>query len=524
MTAAGCLEEASARLGRPSVLLAASLAAFIAGAIPGCAGGGRGTTGGGAGAGGAAGAPGSAGQAAGTGGGAGATGGSAGGSGGMSSVGAAGGGGAAAAAAGAAGSAAGMSGTGGRGGTAGGNAAAGAGGSPGGAGAGAAGMAAAASGDIVGKVTVGYQGWFDAANDGAGIDPPWWHWTTDRTTPTAANISIKSWPDVSELAKTYATGLPNLGGGRPAALYSNWDASTVDKQVAWMQDAGIDTIALQRFGDFRGTGEARNVVATNVRLASEAHGRKFYVMYDISGWDTFQQDLKSDWTTHIVGELHLTDSPAYAKQNGKPVVAIWGLGYSGHPGTPQTTLDIVSYFHGLGMYVIGGVGNDWRTADGTRWSQAGFLDLYDALDAISPWMVGVVGDDAGSDANRQSYNEGDVAYLHARGKHYQPCVLPGDLQEHQRHHGDFMWHQLYNMIQIGSDGIYISMYDEYNEGNQIAKTAATAADAPAGSSFVTLDEDGTACSSDYYLRLTGDGGKMLRKQIPLTSARPTSPM
>ena len=87
-----------------------------------------------------------------------------------------------------------------------------------------------------------------------------------------------------------------------------------------------------------------------------------------------------------------------------------------------------------------------------------------------------------------------------------------------------MWHQFYNMIQIGSDGLYISMYDEFNEGNQIAKTAATSASIPAGSTFVTLDEDGTACSSDYYLRLTADGGKMLRGDIALTSTRPTSPM
>jgi hypothetical protein len=517
MTVAGCPEETRSRPGWPCVPLAASLAAFILCATPACGGaGGRARSDGAAdvgGASGTAGASGSAGQGAGTGGG----GASAGGGGGTNPLGAAGGGDAAAGAGGSAGAAAGASGT--AGGSAG-SATAGAGGS---AGSGAAGSGDAI-GDIVGKVTVGYQGWFDAANDGAGIDPPWWHWTTDRNTPTTANISIKSWPDVSELAKTYTTSLANLGGGRPAALYSDWDASTVDTQVKWMQDAGIDTIALQRFGDFRGTGEARNVVATNVRLAAEAHARKFYVMYDISGWDTWQADLKSDWTTHIVGELHLTDSAAYAKQNGKPVVAIWGLGYSGHPGTPQTTLDVVNYFQGLGMYVIGGVGNDWRTADGTRWSQAGFLDVYDALDAISPWMVGVVGDAAGSDANRKTYNEGDVAYLHARGKHYQPCVLPGDLQEHQRQHGDFMWHQLYNLIQIGSDGIYISMYDEYNEGNQIAKTAATSAAVPAGSSFVTLDEDGTACSSDYYLRLTGDGGKMLRKQLPLTSVRPTSPM
>ena len=380
------------------------------------------------------------------------------------------------------------------------------------------------TGDIVGKITVGYQGWFNAAGDGSGINPPWWHWTADRNTPSTGDIGIKSWPDVSELTKTYPTSFANLGNGSSANLYSAWDASTVDTQIKWMQDTGIDTIALQRFGDFRGTGEARNVVAGNVRKAAEAHGRKFYIMYDISGWDTFQTDLKSDWTDHILGELHLTDSPAYAKQNGKPVVCIWGLGYNGHPGTPQTTLDIITYFQSKGMYVIGGLGNDWRTADGSRWSQAGFTTAFDALDAISPWMVGVIGDNAGSDGNRKSYNEGDVADLHARGKHYQPCVLPGDLQGKQRHHGDFMWHQFYNMIQIGADGLYISMYDEYNEGNQIAKTAATSASIPNGSNFVTLDEDGTKCSSDYYLRLTADGGKMLRKEIALTSTRPTSPM
>jgi hypothetical protein len=383
---------------------------------------------------------------------------------------------------------------------------------------------AASSGDIVGKVTVGYQGWFNAANDGSSIMPPWWHWSADRNLPSATNNGIKSWPDVSEITKTYATGFGNLGNGSPAKLYSNWDKQTVDVQIKWMQDTGIDTIALQRFGDFRGTGEARNVVASNVRDGAEAHGRKFYIMYDISGWDTFQADLKSDWTDHIVGELHLTDSPAYAKQDGKPVVCIWGLGYTGHPGTPDTTLDIINYFKNKGMYVIGGLGNDWRTADGTRWSQAGFGTAFDALDAISPWMVGVIGDSAGSDNNRKSYNEGDVADLHQRGKAYQPCILPGDLQGHQRHHGDFMWHQFYNMIQISSDGLYISMYDEYNEGNQIAKTAATSAAVPTASNIVTLDEDGTAVSSDYYLRLTADGGKMLRKQIALTATRPTSPM
>ncbi|MBM9436364.1 discoidin domain-containing protein, partial [Streptomyces bryophytorum] len=44
------------------------------------------------------------------------------------------------------------------------------------------------------------------------------------------------------------------------------------------------------------------------------------------------------------------------------------------------------------------------------------------------------------------------------------------------------------------------------------------------SGFLALDEDGTACSSDYYLRLTGDGGRMLKGQIALTATRPTQPV
>ena len=120
-------------------------------------------------------------------------------------------------------------------------------------------------------------------------------------------------------------------------------------------------------------------------------------------------------------------------------------------------------------------------------------------------------------------NTPDMAYCRANGIDYQPCVMPGSLQGRHRVHGDFMWRQFYDMTKLGVQGIYISMFDEYNEGNQIAKTAETQADVPAGSGILALDEDGTACSSDYYLRLTQDGGKMLKGLIPLTAARPTAP-
>src|SRR5581483_4985752 len=121
-------------------------------------------------------------------------------------------------------------------------------------------------------------------------------------------------------------------------------------------------------------------------------------------------------------------------------------------------------------------------------------------------------------------NVPDQADCNANGIDYQPCVLPGDVSARQRAHGDFMWRQFYNMVRAGVQGIYISMFDEYGEGNQIAKTAENQAMTPAGSGLLALDADGTACSSDYYLRLTDDGGRMLKGQIALTATRPTQPV
>jgi hypothetical protein len=143
---------------------------------------------------------------------------------------------------------------------------------------------------------------------------------------------------------------------------------------------------------------------------------------------------------------------------------------------------------------------------------------------ISPWMVGAIGNIADSDNVFNQFNVGDQADCNANGIDYQPCVLPGDVSGNQRAHGDFMWHQFFNMVRVGAQGIYISMFDEYGEGNQIAKTAENASMVPAGSGLLALDADGTACSSDYYLRLTNDGGRMLKGQLALTSTRPTQPV
>jgi len=262
-------------------------------------------------------------------------------------------------------------------------------------------------------------------------------------------------------------------------------------------------------------------MAEKVKNAAEKNGVKFYIMYDVSDWINMQSTIREDWTQKMSKYIN---SPAYAYQNGKPVINIWGFGFNDpqRPFAPAACLEVLNWFKSQGLYVIGGVPTHWRRE--VEDSRPGFLPVYNAFDMISPWMVGRISDIEGVDHFYNNVNLPDQQYCDANGIDYQPCVLPGDLAERQRRHGDFMWRQFYNMVRVGVQGIYISMYDEYNEGNQIAKTAENAGQIPNGSGFLTLDEDGTPCSSDYYLRLTGDGGRMLRGEIPLTENRPTPPM
>jgi hypothetical protein len=376
-------------------------------------------------------------------------------------------------------------------------------------------------GDVVGKVVVGYQGWFAAIGDGSPINR-YWHWSqTWEEQPSTTNKAISAWPDVRDYTSTYLTKFGNLGNGQPATLFSSFSDQTINTQFKWMKDYGIDGAALQRFNPSGLEGPVRDAMAAKTKIAAEANGVKFYIMYDVSGWTNMQTEMKTDWTNKMSA---LTTSPMYAKQNGKPVVCIWGFGFndSNHAFSAAQCIDVIKWFQSKGCYVIGGVPTNWLKQESD--SRPLFLSAYKQFDMLSPWMVGRIGNANQSDGFYANINRADQAYCNSNGIDYQPCVLPGDLSARQRAHGDFMWRQFYNMTRLGAQGIYISMFDEYNEGNQIAKTAESQAFIPTGSGFLALDEDGTPCSSDYYLRLTGDGAKMFKKIIPLTTTRPTKPV
>jgi len=383
-------------------------------------------------------------------------------------------------------------------------------------------FAASPVGDVVGKVSVGYQGWFACTSDGSPINA-WWHWTPNSQTPSSNNISIYGWPDMRQYARGFQTAFTNLGNGQPATLFSSYDQQVVDTHFRWMQENEIDTAALQRFNPFGGEGPTRNGMTLKVRSAAETYNRKFYIMYDISGWNSFATQIKTDWTNYMIAQINITNSPAYAMQNGKPVVCIWGMGFTDRPGDEATCTEVINWFKNQGCYVIGGVPTWWRNSIND--SKTNFLNVYTNFHMISPWMVGRFNDAAGSDSYRSSVNQGDMTYCNSHGLDYQPCIVPGHSWQTPptggRMHGDYLWHQVVNMMQIGSHGLYVSMYDEFNEATQLIPTAEDASMTPLGSSFINWDADGVHCSADFYLRLMRDAGRMFKGQVPFHATHTT---
>ncbi|WP_394837976.1 glycoside hydrolase family 71/99-like protein [Pendulispora rubella] len=388
------------------------------------------------------------------------------------------------------------------------------------------------------KVIAGYQGWFTAYGDGSPVER-WSHWSrgtyqSNAGAPAPGYQSFELYPDVSEYsaASLFQTGYAPLGNGSPAKLFSSYPTEVVNKHFAWMQQYGIDGAALQRFaGELRDSvfKAHRDSIATKMKNAAEATGRLFYLMYDITGMDeaTFVQNVQNDWTSTIVGQLRLTSSSRYAVQDGRPVVSIWGLGFTHNPGTPSQAAALIDWFHAQGVYVIGGVPTNWRTSTGD--SKPGFEATYAKFDMISPWTVGRYKTDGEVDNHRNTYLVPDRDYCNGRGIAYQPVFFPGfawsnwnggPRNDFPRRQGNLFWRQAVNIREAGIPAAYIAMFDEYDEGTAIAKAAEDSSMAPTNQYFLTLSSDGAYVSSDFYLRLAGKATRMIERLDPVSAQVP----
>lgn len=108
-----------------------------------------------------------------------------------------------------------------------------------------AGGTMAQTSDVVGKMSIGYQGWFSTPFEGSPRGS-WVHWSINGSnSPRPGNCHFEVYPDVREYTQLYQTGLANLGNGQPSNLFSSWDQSTVNLHFQWMQTYGIETVSFQ---------------------------------------------------------------------------------------------------------------------------------------------------------------------------------------------------------------------------------------------------------------------------------------
>jgi hypothetical protein len=265
-------------------------------------------------------------------------------------------------------------------------------------------------------------------------------------------------------------------------------------------------------------------VARNVRAAAEEHGRVFAIMYDISGDGArFADRIRADWD-HLVDDLGITQSPAYLRHQGKPVLAIWGLGFDDRPAKPDgVTTGLLAHLRsggGTPVTLLGGVPWQWTTL-------AAWDPVYRMLDVVLPWPIGNYKNEGDADAYARDWVRADLVRTRGYGNEYMATVYPGGsffnagrdssrypFNDIPRNGGRFFWRQAFNVVSAGCTMIYVAMFDEVDEGTAMFKLVARKEDLPVEASdrLVYLDIEGGGLPSDYYLRLADQAGMMLRDE------------
>ena len=240
--------------------------------------------------------------------------------------------------------------------------------------------------------------------------------------------------------------------------------------------------------------EFRDQVQLNVRRAAESTNREFAIMYDISGLKSSSdlERLVDHWQTAV--DSGVTSSPSYLQDGGKPVVAIWGFGFSDRLSDANAARELLLSFKTSDKYsaqLFGGVPKNWRT-DTDQWKA-----VYALYDIISPWSVGgyhtgniifvlpvfaKFSKNENSDADIENWVRSrlrdDVRHCRTTGQKYFPVIWPGftwgnlkarrgtvDLfNKIPRRGGAHLWSQVYNFFPEGVDGFYGAMFDEVDEG------------------------------------------------------------
>jgi len=366
-------------------------------------------------------------------------------------------------------------------------------------------------------VMAGYQGWFNTPEDGAGLG--WKHFEKEKEFKPG-KCTIDLWPDVSEYEKTYETAF-KLPDETPAKVFSSYDASTTDLHFKWMKQYGIDGVFMQRFvvsiRNQKGK-DNYNKILNNAVLSAEKYDRAICLMYDLSGMEAGEEDiLIRDWKELCKKyKLVSRNNNHYVYHHGKPLVAVWGIGFNDRRkyGYGQVK-KIIDFLKSEGCSILVGVPTHWRTLTIDAVSDTRLLELVKQADIVHPWLVGRF-DNHTYEPYRKSIEE-DIKWCKANGKDYMPVLFPGfswhnmkkDAPQNMipRLGGRFFWQQVKGAVDAGAESLYLAMFDEIDEGTAFFKCTNTP---PVGeSSFITYEGE----APDHYLWLAGEAAKYLRGEL-----------
>ena len=226
--------------------------------------------------------------------------------------------------------------------------------------------------------------------------------------------------------------------------------------------------------------------------------------------------------------MNMGRDPAYLHHEGKPLVAIWGVGFNdGRKYTLKECRALVDFFKADGCAVMLGVPTGWREQNRDAVTDPAFHDLLKLADVISPWTVGRYSSPASASTHAGKYYPQDIAWCRAQSMDYLPVVFPGfswhnlkpqdPLDKIPRLKGQFLWSQFAAAKKAGASMIYVAMFDEVDEGTAIFKCTNNP---PVGQSrFLTYE----GLPSDHYLWLTGEGERLLRGERAIHDSIPERP-
>ncbi len=385
---------------------------------------------------------------------------------------------------------------------------------------------------LLGKVMCGYQGWFNCPSDGTSRG--WIHWSTSTSSFTPSTLKVDMWPDTNDLAAGEKFLASSFNDGKNRYVFSSHNHDTVLRHFQWMQTSGIDGVFLQRFAIELTPGSApfnhRNDVLAYCKEGANLYGRKYAVMYDLSGLGSGQtQKVIDDWKYLVDnGKVSKNPSydPAYIFYKGKPVVAVYGVAYSGRAYSHQEVRNLVDFLKNDPTYggntVLIGCYQNWRTVTDTYVQQT-----FQLADIILPWLVGAYSNTSGVNNWASSKGVPDKNWCVTNGKDYMPVMFPGfswhnmypsyPLNQIPRVGGQFFWDQVKADIStVGANMLYVAMFDEVDEGTAIFKVTNDPPKPGGQTLFVTYE----GLPSDEYMWLVGQASQGLRGEIPVNQTRP----